>query len=93
MHWDGTISLGTLLAVITFVFLFYKASRGWSQAAKEAKDARIASENDLNWRVSNLETWRKEQMDWTKSQQVIHSALENTVSGLQSVVKMLTKNI
>ena len=51
MHFDATISLGNILAFIGFVIMAIGALRAYSK-----------SEADLKWRISNLETWRKEHM-------------------------------
>lgn len=100
MHWDGSLGFATLIALAGLIVVLLKtnselkkSSQESIKAREESVKARVAYEKDLDWRVSNLEVWRREQMKWTEDQRVIHSALENTVSGLQSVVKMLTKSL
>ena len=44
IHFDGTITLGSILSAVCFLFL---AAVAW---------------RDLNWRIKNLENWRKEHM-------------------------------
>ena len=44
VHFDGTVTLGSILSATCFLFL---AAVAW---------------RDLNWRIKNLEIWRKEHM-------------------------------
>lgn len=44
MHFDGTISLGNIIAAISFIVMSLFAWR------------------DLDWRIKNMETWRREHM-------------------------------
>lgn len=58
LHWDGTITLGNLL---TFFMLSIAIIGFWSARIK-AVEAEAAYKKDIEWRIANLETWRREHM-------------------------------
>lgn len=58
IHWDGTVTLGNLL---TFVMLSI-AIVGFWRARLKAAEAEAAYRRDIEWRIKNLETWRREHM-------------------------------
>jgi hypothetical protein len=58
LHFDSTVSMGSILTLIGLIV----AILSFRKAQKAATEARIAAERDMDWRVKNLETWRKEHM-------------------------------
>jgi hypothetical protein len=56
MHFDPTVSIGNAL---TIVFLLFATSTWW-KAQRSADKAKEIYQRDMDWRVSNLEIWRKE---------------------------------
>ena len=51
MHFDWTVSLGSVVAALSFLGA---AGAFWT--------AQIAAKKDIEWRIANLEAWRKEHM-------------------------------
>lgn len=65
MHFNGDVSIGNLLTLVSLIFV---GAAAW-RAANRSKDAKQAHERaeasyrrDLEWRITNLENWRKEHM-------------------------------
>lgn len=58
IHWDGTITLGNILTFAVLLIAIVK----FFGAQAASREARVAYERDLEWRIGNLETWRKEHM-------------------------------
>ena len=58
MHFESTISFGNILTFIGLMF----AGLAWWKAHLSSERAHIAMQRDLEWRIGNLETWRKEHM-------------------------------
>lgn len=65
LHWDGTVTLGNLLTFILVgiaLVTFWNAQAEAKKAQIDAKKAEVEAKKDLDWRITNLETWRKEHM-------------------------------
>lgn len=58
MHFDATVSLGNVLALVALLVTGFTAWRAW----KSSEKAGAVAQRDLDWRIANLETWRKEHM-------------------------------
>lgn len=83
IHWDGTISLGNLF---TFILVGLAVLKFWS-AQDEAKKAQIEFKKDLDWRIANLETWRKEHMIDSDARDVLLKKLNSICELLDYLVK------
>lgn len=78
LHWDGTITLGNLLTVLALLWAVYKF---WA-AQLASRDAQSAAKRDLEWRITNLETWRKEHM-------IDSDARDKLIGDMGTIVKQL----
>jgi hypothetical protein len=75
VHFDWTITLGNLLSIIG---LFLTAIGAWTAA--------ILAKRDLEWRITNLEVWRKEHMIDADSRD---SLIETQQKTMQAIEKLL----
>jgi hypothetical protein len=83
IHWDGTITLGN---VLTF-FLFGLALVNFWRAQDAARSAQAAAKKDLEWRIANLETWRKEHMIDSDARDALLKRLDTATGLLEYLVK------
>ena len=83
IHWDGTITLGN---VITF-FLFALALINFLRAQSAAKEAQLEAKKDLEWRIANLEVWRKEHMIDSDARDLLLRKLDGATELLEYLVK------
>ncbi len=58
MHFESTVSIGNLLTFLGLLLAAY----GWWRAHESSESAKLAYQRDMDWRVKNLENWRKEHM-------------------------------
>jgi hypothetical protein len=90
LHWDGTITLGN---VITFFLLGIAAVNYWSarrsaEAAEiAAREAQVTYKKDIEWRISNLETWRREHMIDSDARDILLQKLKSVSELLEYLVK------
>jgi hypothetical protein len=83
IHWDGTVSLGSLL---TLLLVGIAVAKLWS-SQNAAKEAQAEFKKDLQWRISNLEVWRKEHMIDSDARDVLLKKLDSVSQLLDYLVK------
>jgi hypothetical protein len=75
-HFDATITLGNLFTLIGLMF----AALAWWRAHKSAEKAAQKVQLDMDWRVSNLEIWKKEH-------QIDSDARDNLMGTMSDILK------
>ncbi len=81
VHFDPTISLGSIFSIIGLIIAIFKF---WT-SQEAAKKAQAAAQRDLEWRITNLETWRKEHTIDADSRQHLVMQLGTIVGRLEWV--------
>ena len=74
IHFDATITLGNVLTALVLTVAIIKF---WT--------AQVEVKKDLEWRIANLETWRKENQIDGKAKEILFDKLTEIVSKLRWV--------
>ena len=74
MHFESTVTLGNLITLFTAFFAIWKF---WA--------AQVAYKRDLDWRVTNLEVWRKEHIVDAESR-------DNIIRKMDKILYHLTRD-
>lgn len=76
LHFDWTITLGNCLTMVFFAFATIKF---WS--------AQVESRKDIEWRIANLEVWRREHMIDSDARDELLKKLDRVCDHLEWLVK------
>jgi hypothetical protein len=83
MHFDSTITLGNFLTFVLLVIAIIK----FYNAQAQSKRAEIEYRKDIEWRMANLETWRKEHMVDADARDALLKKLDKVCDHLEWLIK------